>query len=171
MENASDVVPTHLDQEVDATVVDPTMATVPDSFSESDTESLNSRPLDEHEVEPEPVGLRMTPELRDALISFDVVDLQSVFRRRACVMKSCPKFLVGHYRAAMRFAMTEAEMAANSGDELRCTRALEVVLVNSVAPKDAPPQTTFRGGLLPKSQNVRPFLHLQRVVSGSICSS
>ena len=73
MENASDVVPTHLDQEVDATVVDPTMATVPDSFSESDTESPNSRPLDEFEVEPEPVGLRMTPELRDALISLDNV--------------------------------------------------------------------------------------------------
>ena len=82
MENASDVVPTHLDQEVDATVVDPTMATVPDSFSESDTESLNSRPPDELEV-----------ELRDALISLDVVGLQSVFRRRACVMKSCPKVL------------------------------------------------------------------------------
>ena len=104
MEDASDVVPTHLDQEVDATVVDPTMATVPDSFSESDTESLNSRPPDELEVEPEPVGLWMTPELRDALISLDVVNLQSVFKRRACVMKSCPKFLVGHYRAAMRFA-------------------------------------------------------------------
>ena len=56
MENASVVVPTHLDQEVDATVVDPTMATFPDSFSESDTESLNSRPPDELEVEPEPVG-------------------------------------------------------------------------------------------------------------------
>ena len=53
MENASDVVPTHLDQEVDATMVDPTLATVPDSFFESDTASLNSRPPDEFEVEPE----------------------------------------------------------------------------------------------------------------------
>ena len=35
-------------------MVDPTMATVPDSFSESDTESFNSLPPDEHEVEPEP---------------------------------------------------------------------------------------------------------------------
>ena len=66
----------------------------------------------QHEVEPEPAGLRMTPEFQDVLASFDV-DLQSVFRRRACVMKSCPKFLVGHFRAAMRLAI------ANSGDELR----------------------------------------------------
>ena len=50
-EDAGDVVATFVDQEVDATVVDPTMATVPESSPESNTESLF---LDEHEVEPEP---------------------------------------------------------------------------------------------------------------------
>ena len=71
----------------------------------------------------------MTLELKDALVFFDVVD-----RRRACVMKRCPKFLVGDHRAAM----TKAEVGANSGDELRCTR-MEIVLV---APQDVLPQTT-----------------------------
>ena len=45
-------------------VVDPTMTTVPVSFSESDTESFQSRPP---EVESEPAGLRMTQELRNVL--------------------------------------------------------------------------------------------------------
>ena len=86
---AGNVVETPLDKEVDATAVDPTMATVadPDSFSDLNTESVNSIPIHEDEVEPEPAGLRMTLEVRDALVSVDVVDLQSVFRRRACVMK------------------------------------------------------------------------------------
>ena len=37
------------------------------------------------EVDIEPQVVRLSPEIRGALISLDSVDLQSVFRRRACV--------------------------------------------------------------------------------------
>ena len=73
----------------------------------SDGESAGSAvdEVPEGEVDVEPQVVRLSPEIRDALISLDSVDLQSVFRRRACVMRSCPAFLVGSYRAAMRLAM------------------------------------------------------------------
>ena len=74
------------------------------------------------------------------------------------MMKSFPKFLVGPYRAAMRFAMTENEMAANSGDELRCTRAWKLFLLLPRMVLHKPP----RGGLLPKSQMLDRFSTFNR---------
>ena len=61
----------------------------------SDGESVGSAVDEvlEGEVDIEPQVVRLSPEIRDALISLDSVDLQSVFRRRACVMRSCPTFL------------------------------------------------------------------------------
>ena len=78
----------------------------------SDGESAGSAvdEVPEGEVDVEPQVVRLSPEIRDALISQDPVDLQSVFRRRACVMRSCPAFFVGCYRSALRLAMTEAEL-------------------------------------------------------------
>ena len=96
----------------------------------SDGESAESAvdEVPEGEVDVEPQVVRLSPEIRDALISLDSVDLQSVFRRRACVMRSCPAFLVGCYRAAMRLAMTEAELGTASGDEQRRTRGRKLFL-------------------------------------------
>ena len=66
----------------------------------SDGESAESAvdEVPEGEVDVEPQVVRLSPEIRDALISLDTVDLQSMFRRRACVMRSCPAFLVGSHR-------------------------------------------------------------------------
>ena len=82
------------------------------------------------------------------MISLDIVDLQSVFRRRACVMRNCPQFPVESYRSAMRLAMTEAELGSASGDEQRRTRAWKLFLLLPRMFLFRPP----RGGLLPKSQ-------------------
>ena len=97
----------------------------------SDRESVGSAvdEVPEGEVDVEPQVVRLSPEIRNALIFLDSVDLQSVFRRRACVMRSCPTFLVGGYRAAMRLAMTEAELGSASGDEQRRTRGWKLFLL------------------------------------------
>ena len=122
-------------------VSDDVRATVPDcddsiqvantmedhSDGESVGSAVNEVPKGEVDVEPQVV--RLSPEIRDALISLDSVDLQSVSRRRACVMRSCPTFLVGSYRAAMRLVMTEAELESASGDEQRRTRGWKLFLL------------------------------------------
>ena len=125
----------------------------------SDGESAGSAvdEVPEGEVDVEPQVVRLSPEIRDALISLDSVDLQSVFRRCACVMTSCPAFLVGSYRSAVRLAMTEAELIGEcQWDEQRRTRGWKLFLLLPRMFLFRPP----RGGLLPKSQlrdRVRQF--------------
>ena len=97
----------------------------------------------EHEVEPERATLRMTPELRTLWFP-STSSVQSVFRRRACVMRSCPNFLVG---AAMRIAMTEAELGANGGDEFRRTGAWKLfLLLPRCSSADHPRSFSFNRG-------------------------
>ena len=94
----------------------------------------------------------MTPELKDALVSLDVVDLQSVFRRRACVMKSCPKFLVGHH------IQSSNACCDDGSDELRCTRAWKLFFLLPKMLLHRPPL----GGLLPKPQLLDRFSSFNR---------
>ena len=50
---------------------------------------------------------RMSPAIREALVSLDHVDLVHMISRRAILMKCPPQFLRGAYKSAMRLALTE----------------------------------------------------------------
>ena len=52
------------------------------------------------------------------MASMDEVDLNTIFSRRANVMRSIPHFLKGPYRAAVRLGMREASCAHETGDML-----------------------------------------------------
>ena len=63
------------------------------------------------EVESEfetPVPLfRPSARINEGFVSLDIVNVQDVFSRRACVMKAPPAFFSGAYRSAMRVALQE----------------------------------------------------------------
>ena len=51
---------------------------------------------------------RMTgPTIRAAFQSLDHVDLERMFQRRVCVMRSVPRILNGPFRVALRIAVQE----------------------------------------------------------------
>ena len=85
---------------------------------------------------------------RVGFVSLDRVDLISIFKLRASVMKSPPKFLRGAYRSAIRVALTEADQGIAAGDEVRLCRAwkLLVLLPRMLLHKPA------RGRLIPKEK-------------------
>ena len=89
---------------------------------------------------------RMTRAIQEALQSLDFVNVQSVFRDRACLMRSPPVFLRRMYKSALRVALTEFHQAGRD-DRRRC-RAWKLLLL-------LPRLLLFRlarGGLLPKRQ-------------------
>ena len=117
---------------------------------ESDVESLPALNLDNTDNEPSLVeedmpivDLSFGAAARAALQGLDDVDLEAEFCTRACVMKSPPTFLRGHYRSAMRFALSESDRARDRNDPAEATnQSLEVILV---APSFvAPPPCTWR---------------------------
>ena len=63
---------------------------------------------DNLEPDPEVREVTVTPAVRAALMWLDEVDLVEVFKPRASVMKSVPKFLSGAFRIALRPALEEA---------------------------------------------------------------
>ena len=54
---------------------------------------------------------------RAGFASLDRADLVCLFKSRASVMKSPPKFLRGAYRSALRVALTEADLGHAVGDD------------------------------------------------------
>ena len=99
---------------------------------------------------------RMTRAIQEALQSSDFVDVQSVFRDRACLMRSPPVFLRGMYKSALRVALTEFHQAGRD-DRRRC-RAWKLLLL-------LPRLLLFRparGGLLPKRQLQERFDQFMR---------
>ena len=50
----------------------------------------------------------VTPPIREALRRLDGCDVEQIFARRGCVMKSVPFFLKGPFRSALRIALIEA---------------------------------------------------------------
>ena len=55
-----------------------------------------------------PVPLfRFSARINEGFASLDIVNVQDVFSRRACVMKAFPAFFRGAYRSAMRVALQE----------------------------------------------------------------
>ena len=85
--------------------------------------------------------------LREALDSFDVVDISGVMRSRAIVVKNPPHFLRGAFRSVLRFALREANAATAAQNERHQRSAWKLFLM-------APRMLLFRkarGGLIPKS--------------------
>ena len=75
------------------------------------------------------VDLTFGAAARAALQGLDDVDLEAEFCTRACVMKSPPAFLRGHYRSAMRFALSESDRARDRNDPVGATRAWKLFLL------------------------------------------
>ena len=71
----------------------------------------------------------VTRVLRAAFACLDGVDLIVMFKTRAHVMKSPPKFLRGAYKSVMRVALREWEAGAEVGDEVRRRRAWKLFLL------------------------------------------
>ena len=68
-------------------------------------------------------------------------------------MKSPPAFLKGQYRAAMRFAVVEADRARAASDDRAATRAWKLFLLLPRLLLYKPP----RGGQIPKSRLIERF--------------
>ena len=96
----------------------------------------------------------VTRATRAGFASLDRVDLMTMFRSRACIMKSPPHFLRRAYRSAMRLALDEIELGTAAGDDRRRCRQgwkLFVLLPQMLLFKPA------RGGLVPKSRLLARF--------------
>ena len=50
-----------------------------------------------------------TAGVRVGLASLDTVNVEALFRRRGCLMKNVPKFLVGPFRSVLRLALQEIQ--------------------------------------------------------------
>ena len=84
----------------------------------------------------------------DRLRSLDGVDIRQIFRRRALVMKSVPKFMQGSFLAVLKTIMEEVSAARLARDVLRQSRAWKVFLVLLRLLLHKPP----RGGLIQKKR-------------------
>ena len=132
-----------------------------DEAASSDTEtiggisdvSMDGGTISEGEADPSVVEVSMGPALRDALRWLDTVDLTGIFCRRACVMRSPPRFLSGRYRAAMRLALQEIANGVERNDEISQCRGWKLFLLLPRLLLCRPP----RGGSIPKQQLVNRF--------------
>ena len=84
--------------------------------------------IEDEEEEREVVGgLPRGVSLRMALASLDEVDPHIVFRQRASVMRSVPKFLEGPFRNALKLALEEATWGNSVQDEVRQERGWKLL--------------------------------------------
>ena len=83
----------------------------------------------------------------DGLRSLDGVGIRQIFRRRALVMKSVPKFMQGSFRAVLK-AIMEESAARLARDVLRQSRAWKTFLLLPLLLLNEPP----RGGLIQKKR-------------------
>ena len=165
----------------DDTVVDPVWPTEQDANStavdsvrqESDTESVLSEGISEvpesvavgnpSEVESEfetPVPLfRPSARINEGFVSLDIVNVQDVFSRRACVMKAPPAFFRGAYRSAMRVALQEIVSGMELDNPTRITRGWKLfTLLPRLLLTKLP-----RGGKVPKNKLLE---RVQKFASG-----
>ena len=68
--------------------------------SEWESDDAAPVPVEENSDNEEGDRRRFTAAIREALQSLDLVDLKSVFRNRACLMRSPPAFLKGMHKSA-----------------------------------------------------------------------
>ena len=105
------------------------------------------------EPDPEVREVAITPAVRAALTWLDQVDLVEVFKPRASVMKSVPKFLTGAFRIALRTALQEAVLGGDVGDEVRQIRGWKLLLLLPRLLLSKPP----RGGSIGRDKLVKRF--------------
>ena len=72
-------------------------------------------------------GIPRGVSLRMALVSLDEVDPRIVFRQRASVMRSVPKFLKGPFQNALKLALEEATWENSVQDEVRQERGWKLL--------------------------------------------
>ena len=82
----------------------------------SDVEGMLDPVVGQGETDVNVDDCRMTPVIREALVSLDV-DLLRMFSRRTILMKCPPQFLRGTYKSALRMTLIEVQEAAQSRDE------------------------------------------------------
>ena len=111
-----------------------------DRMSEADVCFIGG--AEESEEDDVPFRLPGVATLRGAFASLDDVNLVEEFDERACVMKSVPRFMNGHYRIAMRVALEEM----NTTDEVRVERGWKLFLL---LPRMLLHRAS-RGGLIPR---------------------
>ena len=93
-------------------------------MSGSDTESVGAvsdvslrAPSVMSEPEAPVEEVTISAAIREALRSLDTVDVGNIFRRRASVMRTPPKFLCGAFRSALRVALHEIVNGAERREE------------------------------------------------------
>ena len=128
------------------------------TIGESDTESVFQSTPDQSGDEeiarvPETVVVEVTRATQAAFLSLDSVDLTVMFKTRASVMRSPPKFLRGAYKSAMRVALHEWEAGEVVQSETRKSRAWKLFIWLFRTLLFKPP----RGGLVAKSKMVERF--------------
>ena len=128
----------------------------PYGIGKSDTDTVDGQSdhdpdaVEDVEISPEVITSVPVPPGRVSLgmSSLDEVQLDTIFERRAHVMRSILHLLEGPYRAAVRLALREATVGRTSGDMLRLTRAWKLFLLLPRMWLSRPP----RGGLVPKGR-------------------
>ena len=135
------------------------------TIRESDTESVFQSTPDQSGDEditrvPETIvvedvleDVEVTRATQAAFLSLDSVDLTVMFKTRANVMRSPPKFLRGAYKSAMRVALHEWEAGEVVQSEARKSRAWKLFVLLPRMLLFKPP----RGGLVAKSKMVERF--------------
>ena len=136
---------THLPTPVGPTEADVNSTAVGFVRQESDTESVLSEGISavpesvgtvgnpsetvESEFEtPVPV-FRPSARINEGFVSLDIVNVQDIFSRRACVTKAVPAFFKGAYRSAMRVALQEVVSGMELDNPLRITRGWKLFTI------------------------------------------
>ena len=99
------------------------------------------------EVEPLAVPVRMR-NIASGMASLDVVNLKTVFERRACVMRSAPHFFRGALRASFRMALNKIVRGCEASDRTRQIRGWKLFMLLPRMSLHRPP----RGGLVPRGR-------------------
>ena len=69
------------------------------------------------------------PALREVLEGLDVVDVTRIFSLRGVVMEVLPKFLLGLFQNALKFALAEATAGVPDQESVRQTRKWKLLLI------------------------------------------
>ena len=92
-------------------------------FVGSETESLADPEYVEKRRPAPAIVIPFRGDYRAAFMSLDVLELNSMFERRANVMRSVPFVMRGAFRGALRLAMNDAVLAREQNDVPREERA------------------------------------------------
>ena len=124
-----------------------------DQDSESDTISIGGVSAAGEDAREEPTApespIRLCPRGRqEAFASLDVVELKSVFSRRAHLLRTIPFILKGAFRSALRTTLDEVIAGRDQGNESRMTRGWKLFMFLPRLLLHGP----ARGGMVPRKK-------------------